>query len=60
VNTTVGGKPLLRTLMSKGLVHSGYSRRGNAVVSLWYQWCYTAEDGWFRVYDGWEWWGPVV
>ena len=25
----------------------------------WYKWCYTTTDGWYKVYDSWEWWGPV-
>lgn len=26
----------------------------------WYRWCHDPQDGWFRVYDDWEWWGPVA
>ncbi len=26
----------------------------------WYNWCYdTGDEEWFKVYSGWEWWGPV-
>ena len=26
----------------------------------WYNWCYDAGDEeWFKIYGGWEWWGPV-
>jgi hypothetical protein len=26
----------------------------------WYKWCYDpAEEEWFVIWDGWEWWGPA-
>jgi hypothetical protein len=25
----------------------------------WYQYCYTDEDGWYRMYDGWDWGYPM-
>jgi hypothetical protein len=26
----------------------------------WYKWCYDpAEEEWFIIWDGWEWWGPA-
>lgn len=25
----------------------------------WFQWCHTEDDGWYRDYDSWEWWGPI-
>lgn len=24
-----------------------------------YKWCHDGGDEWVKVYDGWEWWGPV-
>jgi hypothetical protein len=25
----------------------------------WYKWCHDQDNGWLKVYDSWEWWGPV-